>query len=464
MKSIRQRLITTYVIVILITTFFFNVSIIAFLRQYYISNIRETLMNQLQMSAQLMESYINTQNELNDIHDFLKRIRTLTAAQIQIVDAQGRMMGDTSIIIPEGDILMTQDIEQALKGEPVTWQGKDEKAGENVVVVSWPVMQADNVYGVIRAVSSLKGVDALIRRVSLILLAITVAITAACIVVSYILSSGIIRPIKEITRVAEKMAQGDLSIRAEKVIRDEIGSLCDTLNHMAQELSNHEKLKDEFIASVSHELRTPLTSIKGWAVTLRSMNRENQPDVTEGLTIIEKESDRLTVLVEELLDFSRFAAGNISLNRKPLQLCTLLDYIRCQMTPKAERMGIQIQLHCPEDLPSVLADENRIKQVLINLVDNAVRYSPTEGIIYIRAEAGRTDVVVKVCDEGCGMEAEEVAKAVRRFYKGRNSSGNGLGLAICNEIVELHGGKMTIESELSKGTTVSFTLPIVTIS
>lgn len=464
MKSIRHRLITTYVIVILITTFFFNVSIIVFLRQYYISNIKETMMNQLQISAQMMESYMNSQNELVDLSDFLKRVQTLTAAQIQIIDKEGRLLGDTSGFFAEGETLLAPDIEKAISGTPETWMGKDNYAGEAVIAVSYPVTQADSIFGVIRAVSSQKGVDTLISRVSVILLIITAAITAACIVVSYILSSGIIRPITEITRVAEKMAQGDLDIRAQRTTRDEIGLLSDTLNHMALELSNHEKLKDEFIASVSHELRTPLTSIKGWAVTLQSMNGDNPPEVTEGLTIIEKESDRLTELVEELLDFSRFAAGNITLNRKPLQLYALLEYIRVQMTPKAERMGIRIHLDCAEDLPLVYADENRMKQVLINLVDNAIRYSPADSTISIQAKAGDADVVIQISDEGCGMDEEEMTKATQRFYKGKTSSGNGLGLAICDEIVRMHGGKLTIESELTKGTTVSVILPVVTIS
>ncbi len=459
MKSIRSRLIITYVIVILITTFFFNVSIIAFLRQYYISNIKETMMNQLQMSAQLMESYMNSQTESIDLNDFLKRIKTVTAAQIQIIDKEGHLLGDT-ISFPDGEILLSQDIEKALSGTPETWMGKDDLAGETVLAVSYPVMQAGSIFGVIRAVSTLEGVDVLIGRVFLLLLLITVAITAACIVVSYILSSGIIRPITKITQVAEKMAQGDLDIRAPKTTRDEIGQLSDTLNHMAQELSNHEKLKDEFIASISHELRTPLTSIKGWAVTLRSMNDENPPEVTEGLTVIEKESDRLTELVEELLDFSRFAAGNITLNRKPVDFSVLLDYIRCQMTPKASRVGIEIHLECPENLPVVHVDENRMKQVLINLVDNAIRYSPAEGNVWIRAEAEAAVVVIQVSDEGCGMDDEEISKVTQRFYKGKNSSGNGLGLTICDEIVRMHGGELTIKSELTKGTTVSFTIPL----
>ncbi len=396
-------------------------------------------MNQLQMSAQLMESYMNSQNESVDLNDFLKRIRTVTAAQIQIIDNEGRLLGDTSGFFDEGETLLTQDIEKALSGTPEIWMGKDGSAGETVLAVSYPVMQAGSIFGVIRAVSTLEGVDALIGRVSVLLLLITAAITAACIVVSYILSSGIIRPITKITQVAGKMAQGDLDIRAPKTTRDEIGQLSDTLNHMAQELSNHEKLKDEFIASVSHELRTPLTSIKGWAVTLRSMNGENPPEVTEGLTVIEKESDRLTELVEELLDFSRFAAGNITLNRKPVDLSVLLDYIRCQMTPKADRLGIRIHLECPEGLPVVHADENRMKQVLINLVENAIRYSPAEGNVWIRGEAEAADVVIHVSDEGCGMDDEEISKATQRFYKGKNSSGSGLGLAICDEIVRMHG-------------------------
>src|SRR5699024_1871534 len=157
---------------------------------------------------------------------------------------------------------------------------------------------------------------------------------------------------------------------------DEIGKLSDTLNYMAEEIVKKESLKNEFISSISHELRTPLTAIKGWVATLNSGELNDEELLKTGLSIIEKESNRLTLMVEELLDFSRLASNKMTLNLKKKDISKVIEYVKSHMTPLADRNKINLHVEYEENLPNIYIDENRMKQVFINILDNAFKFTP----------------------------------------------------------------------------------------
>ena len=264
----------------------------------------------------------------------------------------------------------------------------------------------------------------------------------------------------EVTAVAESMAAGNFQIRSTKKRDDEIGKLSDTLNYMADEITKREELKNDFISSVSHELRTPLTSIMGWAITLQSEKFQQKETLDDGLGIIAKESERLTQMVEELLDFSKFVSGRTKLQYEAVDLAELLEHIRKQMTPRAVRENIDFTVSYPEGMPALLTDANRLKQVFINILDNALNFSAAGGSVRFQAEVSEKEYIFTVTDSGCGIAEEELPMVKEKFYKGKSShSRNGIGLSICEEIVTLMGGRLEISSELNVGTTVVVTLP-----
>ncbi len=239
------------------------------------------------------------------------------------------------------------------------------------------------------------------------------------------------------------MANGQLNVRNEKRFDDEIGKLSDTLNYMAEELIKKEQLKNDFISSVSHELRTPLTSIKGgWAITLKSHELRDEELLGDGLEIIEKETDRLADMVEELLDFSRFVSGRISLNKESVDIKNLIEQVGKQLKPRAEERNLDFNYYYDPQLPNIIADENRLKQVLINLLDNAFKFTLDGGQINLVCNLVEDGILIQVEDTGIGISEEDLPYIKDKFYKESSKSHSGLGLSICDEIVKLHDGVM----------------------
>jgi signal transduction histidine kinase len=254
---------------------------------------------------------------------------------------------------------------------------------------------------------------------------------------------------------------GDFSVRIENDSDDEIGELCTAINHMADELSTAEAMKNEFISSVSHELRTPLTAIKGWAETLM-LDGDTSPDtMKKGVGVIVNETERLQQMVEELLDFSRMQNGHFTLQSAAMDVLAELGDAVLIYSEKARKETKEIIYDEPEMLPFVFGDKNRIRQVFINVIDNAVKYSSAGDRITIKAYESGDNVVVSVKDTGVGIKQSDLAKVKTKFYKANHTRrGSGIGLAVADEIISMHGGTLSIDSEgEGLGTTVTITLP-----
>ena len=183
--------------------------------------------------------------------------------------------------------------------------------------------------------------------------------------------------------------------------------------------------------------------------------------MTDGLNIIEKESDRLSNMVEELLDFSRFVSGRITLDKDEMDIVDSIEQIGKQFQFRAKEKNIQYDIYYDSSLPPIIADENRLKQVLINLLDNAFKFTPEGGEIMVLAKKSEENILIEIEDNGCGIYEDDLPYIKERFYKGKNSKSNsGLGLSICDEIIKLHGGSMDIESKINQGTKVIISIPI----
>ena len=273
------------------------------------------------------------------------------------------------------------------------------------------------------------------------------------------MAKSIVDPIKSITKVAKKMASGDLKIKSSVYNNEEITQLSNTLNYMASEIEKREKLKNEFISSVSHELRTPLTAIKGWVITLND-DETDKETLKMGFDIIEKETDRLTLMVEELLDFSKLVSGIVHLNKRNVDIRSFVTHIENYMKPRAVNEDIVFNVDISNNVSKGFFDYNKMKQVLINILDNAFKFTDKERKVSLFVDQNESDIKFTIIDSGVGISEEELPKVKEKFYKGKNSnSQNGIGLSICDEIIKLHKGTFNIESELGKGTSVKITIP-----
>ena len=447
-------------LIIIITVLILEIVLINGIKTYYYSNVENMLGNQIDFSIEYYLRYYSL-NSINDIIiDDIDVFWQHTDAQVQILNNDGHLLMDSLGVVNNEESLYP-DIREAIEGNSKTWIGNVDYYNHPVMSMSVPIIDQDRRVGIIRFITSLEEANKLIQSASLLIIGIGILVIFISGAVSIILANSIVRPLKEVTSVAEKMANGQLTIRSKVDIEDEIGKLSDTLNYMAEELIKKEELKNDFISSISHELRTPLTSIKGWAITLKSEDLKASEIMEDGLDIIEKESDRLTNMVEELLDFSRFVSGRISLEKQEFKIYDTLKLIIKQLKPRANFNDIEFKSSIDETLETMVGDENRIKQVLINILDNAFKFTQEGGQVNIKAEKIENNLLLEVKDNGPGISEEDLPKVKERFYKGKNSKSNsGLGLSISDEIIKMHEGTMEISSQLNRGTTVRIVLPL----
>ena len=238
--------------------------------------------------------------------------------------------------------------------------------------------------------------------------------------------------------------------------KDEIGELCDSINNMAAEISTADRLKNDFISTVSHELRTPLTAIKGWGETILQVS-DTDPALTQrGMNVIIDEATRLSGIVEELLDFSRIQNGALSLRIEKMDILAELDETVFAFKDRATREGVDLVYNAP-DLPAPMdGDADRIKQVFVNILDNALKYTKQGGKINVTADVADDKIKITISDTGCGISAEDLPHIKEKFYKTNMTvHGSGIGLAVADEIVKLHKGTLDIDSVLGEGTTVT---------
>ncbi len=459
-SSIKKRLVGNFMLIIIITVLIIEFFLFNAIRNYYYKSIEEILSNQIAFSTEFYRKYFSTSRLEDIVIDDVDLFWRQTSAQVQILDNEGKILMDSIGAVHETKFITSGDVLDALKGNKATWIGKVEYDTEPVIAVSSPLKVEGEVVGVLRFISSLRETNKIIMSIYRLLIVLGIIVVVISGIVSIFLANTIVQPLKEVTEVAEKMADGQLKVRSKKKFDDEIGKLSDTLNYMAEELIKKEHLKNDFISSISHELRTPLTSIKGWAITLNS-GKVDQSLLKDGLNIIEKESDRLSDLVEELLDFSRYVSGRITIEKDEMNLIESINQVEKQLKLRAKEKNLDFSVSYDSDLPNIIGDENRIKQVLINLLDNAFKFTDEGGRVSLSAGKDGDYVIIKVKDNGQGIHEEDLPYIKEKFYKGKNSNSNtGLGLSICDEIVKLHGGHMDIKSKLNEGTTVIVTLPI----
>jgi len=287
-----------------------------------------------------------------------------------------------------------------------------------------------------------------------------------------VLARSITRPVREITAAVEHIAEGDYAQRVPVRSHDEVGALAEACNRMAAELERdvgelrlQEQLRRDLVSNVSHDLSTPLTSIQGFTEALMDGVVENDDHRRETYQTIYTEVLRLRRLVDDLKNLAQYESGTIAIVPRPLALEPLIqEIVRVEEASAAER-GVRLMTHMPAELPLVLADSDRIGQVLLNLVDNALRYTPPDGRITIAGCVTSGAVTVDVIDTGEGIAADQLPHIFERFYRvdrsrSTRTGGGGLGLAIVKAIVETHGGTVSAESVVGKGTTLRFTLPL----
>ena len=352
------------------------------------------------------------------------------------------------------------DYDMALQSEDSTgnWVGSL-NTGEKVMAITRAVRDENGtLVGSIRYMVSLERADQQTFLVIIILVLAGAFIMLLLTFTGIYFIRSILVPVKQISASAKQIAQGDFDVRIEKGKDDELGQLCDAVNDMAGELGAAERMKNDFISSVSHELRTPLTAIKGWAETLRV--GADPVTAEKGMTVIIRESERLSGLVEELLDFSRLQSGRMRLSAARLDILAELDEAVYMFTDRARTEHKDLTYEENTSLSPVYGDRDRLRQVFVNIIDNALKYTESGGSITVSSREEEGFVQVTVSDTGCGIPPEHLPNVKKKFYKANQLvRGSGIGLAVADEIAAMHGGSLRIESQVGVGTVVTVSLP-----
>ena len=312
----------------------------------------------------------------------------------------------------------------------------------------------------IRIASSLSEIDKEINNMTKLYFGIGGIILLLVTLTGIFFIQSITSPLKKIGAVAGKIANGEFNTRIGDAYAGEIGDLVDSIDDMAAALESSNRLKNDFISSISHEIRTPLTSIKGWGETLHTIGNEDRELFNQGMEIIINETERLSFMVEDLLDFSRLE-GNSELKYyfEDLDLNNELFDAVNTVQQRANKLGIKVNLLMPTEDIIIHADKNRVKQVLVNILDNAIKYSSaSQQDINVSLSSESNIVSISIEDHGTGIPEEEIGKVTEKFYRASNSVyGTGIGLSISKEIMEAHNGALDIKSKIGKGTTVTLT-------
>lgn len=337
------------------------------------------------------------------------------------------------------------------------------KNGEHVIILTRTVEnKVGEIVGSISYVVSLADADITLIISSIFSLLVSLILILLLALLNWSFMRSLLTPIKEVSKTSRKIALGDFKARLTTRYDGDVGELCDTVNFMAQKLDESERMKNDFISSVSHELRTPLTAIKGWAETIQFNGEKDLEMNKKGLNIIVHEAERLCGIVEELLDFSKIQSGRMILNLEKIDILAELSEAVYMFKERALEEKKLLLYSEPEIISPVLGDKNRLRQVFINIIDNALKYTQEKGVINIGIKEENGHIEITVSDNGCGIPNEHLPKVKERFYKANTTQkGSGIGLAVVNEIVLLHSGTLEIKSEENIGTVVTISIPTV---
>ena len=379
--------------------------------------------------------------------------------ELQFINSSGRIMA-SSYGLTAGMAPGTPDIINAFqtkKMEP--FRGVDPHTGEHIMSVCAPLLLDDQVVGAMRYVTSMSAVTRELLITVGVALGLLIVGVGMVYVSNMVFINNVVEPVAEVTETAKRIAGGSYGTQMENHYRDEIGQLIDAINNMSAQISKSEKVKSEFISSVSHELRTPLTAINGWGETL--LEDDDPQQLQRGVSIILKESRRLTNMVEELLDFSKMQAGRFTLNIEPVDVQAEFEDTIYTYMELFKQDHIELHYEGSDELfPPIPSDPERLKQVFCNVLDNAAKHGGAGRRIDAAVTAGAEAIVITVRDYGPGIPEAELPFVKQKFYKGSSKArGSGIGLAVCDEIIRLHEGTFSIGNAEGGGCLVTITLP-----
>lgn len=431
---------------------------------YYYSGMRANMEYRARTTTDFFAEYANQNYKeyYRSCINYAESFSGKKSIELQFIDVRGNLVASSygSFV---GLAPQTPEIAKAMATRGIQpYIGKDPATGEGIIAVSSPMIYSNGeVIGVLRYVSATRLVNRQIVYVFFVsLLVLAVVMMVVLFSGNYYLRS-ILVPVEEITSKAKRISGGSYGIQIKTPYHDEIGELADTINAMSVQISQNEKIQRDFISSLSHELRTPLTAITGWSETLLTCE-DLDAETLRGVKIIRREARRLTDMVVELLDFTRIQDGRMTLDIRPSDIRGDFEDTVYMYSSRLSQEGITLKyLDNDEEIPEIPCDPERMRQVFLNILDNAAKHGGEGKRIEASIHCADGFVDVQIRDFGPGIPEDELPLVKKKFYKGSSKArGTGIGLAVCDEIVAMHNGILTLENAIGGGTLVTVRLPV----
>lgn len=464
LRGLRQRWLFNTILPVSLVLVAVVVFFAAGITNYYYATMQKGLESRAQAMADSFNEYFMDngyrsyyQKATQTVESFEDKGRI----ELQFLNSNGRIEVSTSGLTA-GSSPGTEDINHARDNQMWPFQGEDPETGEKILAVSHPLISDGRVVGMLRLVTSLREVNFQILMVVMIVILIALAGMALVIVSNLIFINNVVEPVAVVTEAAKRISAGSYGFQIQKQYSDELGELVENINDMSLKIGQNEKMKSEFISSVSHELRTPLTAINGWGETILEDPTGDPGQLRRGIRIILNESRRLSTMVEELLEFSKMEDGRFTLRIEEMDLQAELEDAIFTYRELFRQEGIELEYEVGEELlPPISGDPERLTQVFCNVLDNAAKHGGAGGRIEVSIFQQDNEQVVRVRDFGPGIPEAELPYVKQKFYKGTSKArGSGIGLAVCDEIVNLHGGVLTIGNAEGGGAEVTICLPM----
>ncbi len=513
-QSLQTKFLVSFMLVVALILSGFAVGASALIRQYFLSAKQQELVGKGQEMSVVFNEFLSNKISSVQLVELVDRLDGFLDARIWAVDGSGRVivmsaprhgmggrngagtgqgagMGMGMASRPgqqqeknngaggQGGIRsstavrnLIKNIEPVFRGEVLTRTFFHPYYGEDMMIVAVPIQnEAGAINGAVILNAPVQGMNSFLTRIYWAIGLIGLLALALTLFIVRRLSRGIIQPLREMEETAASMAQGCYDRRVEVKSKDEVGQLGESFNTLAQELSHFvarteqmEKLRRDFVANVSHELRTPLTIIRGYTEALRDGTVTDPEQCARFNNLIVHETERLERLISDLLDLSRLQAQQYKMDVEPIPLAEVAESVVSMLRVRAEKKNIELSWRCEKNIPPILGNGDRLVQLLLILLDNALKYTPEKGGVSVDLAYSMQQVVLTIADTGTGISAEDLSLIWERFYKvdkahTRENQGTGLGLSIAKEIMDRHGAKVLVTSELNVGTTFVIQFP-----
>ena len=461
--SLHARLWLTYAIIILLILSILGMGIFVYIVRNPV--IDRQAMQKLDLSLSLIQRQLKNRNlNIQPNEEYFTRISDSLSIRLLLIDSERNVYLDTE---PENAAIMWQDNDQVPSPQGRINDGE----GKTWLYVSWKIPKGDYLMLTLPRQGGIQLLRSAQLRQTLrddflptFLRTGLIAFTLAIIFAVW-MGRWIANPLKQIEAASRAVSSGEYR-EIPPQGPDEVKALVGAYNEMVNRVQSTQQSQRDFVANVSHELKTPLTSIQGFSQAILDGTVDSGDSLQKAANIIKTEADRMYRLVVDLLDLARFDAGTITLERTALEIKPILTHAVNQLIPQAAQGQVHLTLNV-EPMPTCVGDEDRLAQVFTNLIDNAIKHTQPDGIVQVNAWSERGHALIQIQDSGDGIEEEHLRRIFERFYKVDKSRkkdgepGTGLGLAIAQQIVQAHGGKITVTSTLGVGSVFEVFIPVV---